>query len=82
MVITNEQLEKLFKQHDDVKYVKAEGDGYHYQVTIVTDEFAGKSKLARQKWVYSVLNKHIVTGELHAINMQTYTVSEWEKQHG
>ncbi len=82
MVITNGQLEKLFKQHDDVRYVKAEGDGYHYQVTIVSDEFAGKSKLARQKWVYSVLNKHIVAGDLHAIHMHTYTVSEWEEQRG
>lgn len=82
MVITNGQLEKLFKQYTSVKYVKAEGDGYHYKVTIVSDEFIDKSKIARQKWVYSVLNKYIIAGELHAIDMHTYTIAEWEKQHG
>lgn len=82
MVITNAQLEKLFKQLAEVSYVKADGDGYHYQIIIVSDEFSGKSRLARQKWVYNVLSKHIVAGELHAIQMQTYTNSEWEEQHG
>lgn len=82
MVITNAQLEKLFNQLSEVSYVKADGDGYHYQVTVVSDEFSGKSRLARQKWVYNKLSKHIVAGELHAIQMRTFTNSEWEEQHG
>lgn len=83
MVITNAQLEKLFNQMPTVSYVKADGDGYHYQVTVVSDEFEGKSRLVRQKWVYGVLSNHIVAGELHAIQMKTYTSSEWEdQQHG
>ena len=82
MVLTNAQLENLFNQLSVVSYVKVDGDGYHYQVTVVSDEFVGKSRLARQKWVYSVLSEHIVAGELHAIQMKTFTNSEWKEQHG
>lgn len=82
MIITNEQLEKQFKDVAGVEYVLSEGDGYHYKLTIVSDLFNGKSKVARQKWVYSILNKHILSGSLHAIQMQTFTKSEWEEQHG
>ncbi|MDF1758847.1 MAG: BolA/IbaG family iron-sulfur metabolism protein [Legionellaceae bacterium] len=82
MVITNTQLEKQFSVMDEVEYVKADGDGYHYQLTVVSDLFIDKSKVARQKWVYGVLNQHILSGDLHAIQMKTLTKSEWEKQHG
>lgn len=82
MALTNTQLEELFNQLSNVSYVKVGGDGYHYQITVVSDEFAGRSRLARQKWVYSVLSKHIVAGELHAIQMQTFTNYEWKEQHG
>ncbi|OGV27939.1 MAG: BolA family transcriptional regulator [Legionellales bacterium RIFCSPHIGHO2_12_FULL_35_11] len=82
MVITNEQLEKQFRDIAEIEYVKATGDGYHYQLIVVSDLFVGKSKVARQQWVYGVLNKHILSGELHAIQMQTMTKSEWETQHG
>ena len=82
MVITNAQIEKLFNDLDSVQHVAVAGDGYHYQLTVVSDYFIDKSKVARQKWVYAILNKHIVTGELHALQMQTFTCVEWEKQHG
>lgn len=81
-MISNEQLECELLAIDDVKYVKVEGDGYHYELTIVSDAFIGKSKLARQKWVYACLNKYIISGQLHAVNMKTWVCAEWEKQHG
>ncbi|MDP3704556.1 MAG: BolA/IbaG family iron-sulfur metabolism protein [Legionellaceae bacterium] len=82
MSISNEQLENQFSSIAEVDYVRAEGDGYHYQLTIVSNVFIGKSRVARQQWVYAILNKHILSGDLHAIQMKTWTKSEWEKQHG
>jgi acid stress-induced BolA-like protein IbaG/YrbA len=82
MVITNCQIEKLFNTISEVEYVKVEGDGYHYKLMVVSDLFIDKSKLERHKWVYAILNKHILSGALHALQMQTLTKHEWEKQCG
>lgn len=81
-MLSNEEIEQRFRDLDDVIYVKVEGDGYKYQLTIVTDLFIGKSKVVRQQWVYAQLKDLITTGRLHALNMKTWTKEEWGNQHG
>lgn len=81
-MISNTELEEQLRATNKVDYVKVTGDGYHYQLVIVTDEFLGKSKVVRQQWVYRQLQEHIVAGRLHALSMQTWTKNEWETQHG
>ena len=80
-MISNEELKQMLSA-DDVEHVHVEGDGYHYDVTIVSDAFFGKTRVARQQWVYARLNEYIVSGQLHAVNMKTWTTAEWEKQRG
>lgn len=80
-MISNEEIEALFRAIDDVLYVKVEGDGYKYQLTIVTDIFLSKSKVARQQWVYAQLKEFITSGKLHALTMKTWTKEEWGGQH-
>ena len=80
--ITNTQLEQLFKDRNDVHDAQVTGDEYHYQLTIIADLFTNKSKIARQQWVYKLLNEHIISGRLHAITIQAWTVLEWETQRG
>jgi acid stress-induced BolA-like protein IbaG/YrbA len=79
-MVSNEEIEQQFKAIGDVSYVKVEGDGYHYQLTIVTDIFLNKSKVARQQWVYAQLKDLITSGKLHALQMKTWTKEEWGKQ--
>lgn len=81
-MISNKELEDKIKCSPEVEYVKVTGDGYHYQLLVVSKVFEGKSKLARQQWVYRLLNQYITEGALHAITMQTYTNEEWGKHHG
>ncbi len=81
-MLSNEEIEQRFKDLDQVYYVKVEGDGYQYQLTIVTDIFLDKSKVARQQWVYAQLKDFITTGMLHALSMKTWTKEEWGKQRG
>lgn len=81
-MLSNEEIEERFRACDGVFYVKVEGDGYQYQLTIVSDHFIDKSKVARQRWVYAQLNDYITTGRLHAISMKTWTENEWRQQHG
>lgn len=81
-MINNEELQQILLAEENVEHVQVGGDGYHYDLTIVSDVFVGKSKVARQQWVYARLNEYITSGQLHAINMKTWTKSEWEKQCG
>lgn len=81
-MLSNEEIEQRFKDIDQMFYVKVDGDGYKYQLTIVTDIFLDKSKVARQQWVYAQLKDLITTGKLHALSMKTWTKEEWGKQRG
>lgn len=81
-MLSNEELERYLKDTGEVDYVKVEGDGYHYQLVVVSDAFTNKTSVARQQWVYKKLNSFITTGTLHALSMKTWTKEEWEKLHG
>lgn len=82
LMISNEEIEQKFKSIDDVFYIKVEGDGYQYQITVVSDVFLNKPKVARQQWVYAQLKELITTGKLHAISIKTWTKEEWGTQNG
>ncbi len=79
-MLSNEEIEEQFKAIDEVSYIKVEGDGYQYQLTIVSDVFLGQSKLLRQQWVYAHLKSLITSGMLHALSMKTWTEEEWGRQ--
>lgn len=81
-MISNDALAKELALIEGVVLAEVTGDGYHYHVLIVSDLFQGKTKVARQQWVYAQLKEHITSGRLHAVNMQTFTQDEWEKQRG
>ena len=46
------------------------GDGDHYQLTVITPEFAGKSRVAQHQMVYAAL-KGIMGTALHALALKT-----------
>ena len=46
------------------------GDGDHYAVHVVSDEFAGKSRVQQHKLVYAALGGRM-GGELHALQVTT-----------
>ena len=59
--------------------VKVDVDGSHVNVIIIGDIFKGKKAVQRQQIVYSVLQEHIVSGVIHAVNMKTYSTQEWKQ---
>lgn len=81
-MISHDVIEKRLLETGDVDYVRVEGDGYHYQLTVVSDLFINQMPVKRQQWIYGQLKDWIAQGSLHAVNMQTYTKEEWEKKHG
>ncbi len=58
--------------------VMADGDGSHFQVTVISNQFDGLRSVKRQQLVYSLLTEHITSGTLHALGIKAYTESEWK----
>ena len=55
--------------------VDVEGDGRHFFATIVSAEFAGKSRIARHQRVYRALGDRM-REQIHALSMKTLTPEE------
>ncbi len=73
------KLKALLDEQSEIVYTKVDGDGKHYTVTVVSDAFVKLPKVKRQLWVYTLLNSHITSGALHAIQLNTWTQEEWHK---
>ena len=51
----------------------------HWQVTIISPAFEGKSMLEQQRLVMSILKTEIDSNEVHALSMKTYTPEQFNK---
>lgn len=58
--------------------VTVSSDGSHFDVSVVSAAFDGLSMVAKQQLVYASLGDKITSGEIHAINIKTYTPEEWK----
>jgi acid stress-induced BolA-like protein IbaG/YrbA len=76
MSITTDEIETLLAAEFADASINATGGEGKYQVRIVSDAFTGLNAVKRQQAVYRVLNPHIASGAIHAINMQLLTIGE------
>ena len=57
------------------------GKETHFKVVIVSDDFIGKTRVARHQMVYhsvrDLLNAH--GGSIHALAIHAYTLSQWRE---
>lgn len=60
--------------------VEVSGDGRHFDILVVGDLFAGLSPVKKQQLVYGALSEEIASGDIHAVNMKTFTRAEWEQR--
>ncbi len=51
----------------------------HFKLTLVSDDFANKSKVARHQAVYRLLGD-MMQGSLHALAIHAYTPEEWAER--
>ena len=76
MSISNEAVEKLITEAMPGAAVTVSGDGYKYQTTVVSSQFADLSKVKRHQLVYAAVNAAITSGELHALTITALTPEE------
>ena len=68
-------LEVFDDSHKHAGHVGAKDGGGHYQLVIVSREFAGKPAVARHRLVYQALSD-LMPGRIHALAIQAYTPEE------
>jgi BolA protein len=54
------------------------GSESHFKVTLVSDDFDGKTLLARHRIINKILENEL-NGGIHALAIHAYTQQEWDK---
>lgn len=57
-----------------------QGEGSNYDIIAIGDIFAGQRPVKKQQIVYAALSEHIADGSIHAVNIRTFTPSEWQER--
>lgn len=71
-------LEVINESH---KHNVSAGSESHFKVTIVSDEFNGKTRLARHRMVNNILTDELAHS-IHALVLHTMTIEEWFEKNG
>ncbi|KAG0183270.1 hypothetical protein DFQ28_001840 [Apophysomyces sp. BC1034] len=74
-------LEALNESHLHAHHAAMKGNTNketHFRVTVVSEEFSGKSMMQRHRMVYKILGDELQQG-LHALSLKTKTQAELEK---
>ena len=75
-----EAVAKLIRDGMPGANVTVEGDGSHFEAVVVSEDFAGKSPIQKQRLVMATVRPQIESGELHALSIKTYTPQQWAEQ--
>lgn len=55
-------------------------DGVHFEATVVSAAFAGKSLLQQHRLVYAALGGRMEREEIHALSLKTCTPEAWQQR--
>jgi acid stress-induced BolA-like protein IbaG/YrbA len=76
-MVTPESIQTGIEAGLACEHVEVIGDGQHFQALVVSDAFAGKSRIQRHQLVYAALGERM-REEIHALSMRTLTPQEWK----
>lgn len=80
-MVTPESVQQGIEAGLACAHIEVIGDGQHFQAVIVSDAFAGKSRVQRHQLVYAALGERM-REEIHALSMRTLTPQEWAQAGG
>ncbi|MEM9535105.1 MAG: BolA/IbaG family iron-sulfur metabolism protein [Cyanobacteria bacterium P01_A01_bin.3] len=55
------------------------GTGDHFQATVVSDRFTDLPMIKQHRLVYAAVQTNLDSGELHALQLSTYTPEQWNQ---
>ena len=56
-------------------------EGGHFNIVAIGEIFLNKRPVQRQQVIYGALKEQISSGEIHAVNMKTFTPDEWNSRN-
>lgn len=74
-MVTPESIEQSIRAGLACERVEVVGDGQHFQALVVSNDFAGKSRVQRHQLVYAAMGGRM-REEVHALSMKTLTPEE------
>lgn len=60
--------------------VEVSGEGSHFDILVIGEVFADLRPVQKQQLVYGVLSEQIADGSIHAVNIRTFTPTEWQSK--
>ena len=76
-MVTPESVKRGIEGGLACEHVEVIGDGQHFQALVVSEAFAGMSRVQRHQLVYAALGERM-REEIHALSMRTLTPEEWQ----
>jgi acid stress-induced BolA-like protein IbaG/YrbA len=76
-MVTAESVKQGIESGLACEHLEVIGDGQHFQALIVSEQFAGRSRVQRHQLVYAALGERM-REEIHALSMRTLTPGEWK----
>lgn len=79
-MISPNQVEAMIKAglpDAQVQVQDLTGGGDHYQVTVVSAEFAGRTLIQQHQLVYGAVRQAMSSEAIHALSLKTYTPESW-----
>jgi acid stress-induced BolA-like protein IbaG/YrbA len=77
-VVTPDSIALSIQTGIRCEHLAVDGDGAHFQAVIVSEAFAGLSRVRRHQLVYGALGDRM-REEIHALSMQTMTPAEYQQ---
>ncbi len=73
-----QNLIDLLQPHFPNAEIWANNQGNKFDLRMVDDVFIGKRPVARQQMILALLSDKFASGEIHALNIQAFTIEEWQ----
>lgn len=74
-----EQIESLLRAQLQLSELKLSANDSHLDIMAVSESFEGLRSVKRQQAIYAPINELIADGTIHAVNIKSFTPSEWRK---
>jgi acid stress-induced BolA-like protein IbaG/YrbA len=79
-MVTPESIKENIARGMAVTHLSVQGDGRHFEAVVVSEEFAGKSRVQRHQRVFQALGDRMRDEMIHALSIKTFTPQEWQEQ--
>jgi acid stress-induced BolA-like protein IbaG/YrbA len=78
-MVTPQDIKRWIEQGLEAQQVETNGDGHHFEATVVSAAFRGRTRVQQHQLVYAALGERM-KAEIHALSLRTFTPEEWAQR--